>query len=160
MDKLWAPWRIKYISALNKKKGCIFCHAQSGKTEGQVVFKTKYSVVMLNIFPYNNGHILIAPRAHIRDIAQLNDAQLLDLMRSLNKAKSLLQKTLKPDGFNIGINLGRAAGAGITAHMHLHIVPRWVGDTNFISTIAGTKVISQSLEELLKRLKKCLKQEK
>jgi ATP adenylyltransferase len=160
MDKLWAPWRIKYISALNKKKGCIFCHAQSGKTEDQVVFKTKYSVVMLNIFPYNNGHILIAPRAHIRDIAQLNDAQLLDLMHSLNKAKSLLEKTLKPDGFNIGINLGRAAGAGITAHMHLHIVPRWVGDTNFISTIAGTKVISQSLEELLKLLKKCLKQEK
>ena len=104
--------------------------------------------------------MLIAPRAHIRDITQLNDAQLLDLMGALKKAKRLLQKTLKPDGFNIGINLSRAAGAGIIAHMHVHIVPRWVGDTNFMSTVSGAKVISQSLEELVKRLKRCLKTEK
>lgn len=160
MDKLWAPWRIKYISAANKKKGCIFCQAKTGKTQKHLIFKTKHSLVMLNIFPYNNGHLLISPRAHLADITQLNDAQLLDLMHSLNKAKDLLEKVLKPDGFNIGINIGRAAGAGITTHMHMHIVPRWVGDTNFISTVSGVKVISQSLDELAKRLKKCLKQKK
>ncbi len=160
MDKLWAPWRIKYISAANKVKGCIFCRAESGKARKQVIFKSKHSLVMLNIFPYNNGHLLIAPRKHIADIEQLNDQQLLDLMRSLAKAKKLLRKILKPDGFNIGINLARAGGAGITDHMHMHIVPRWVGDTNFMTTVAGAKVISQSLEELAKRLKKCLKEEK
>ncbi|MCK9572223.1 MAG: HIT domain-containing protein, partial [Candidatus Omnitrophica bacterium] len=101
-----------------------------------------------------------APKAHLADLSKLNDAQLLDLMRALDKAKQLLQKALKPDGFNIGINLKRAAGAGITDHLHLHIVPRWVGDTNFMPVFSKTKIISQSLKELAKLLKKCLKQKK
>ena len=96
---------------------------------------------------------MVAPKRHIRDLSQLNDAQTLDLIKALNKAKKLLDKVLKPDGYNIGANLGHAAGAGIAGHLHLHIVPRWVGDTNFMSTIGSTKIISQSLKDLYKRLK-------
>ena len=149
MDKLWAPWRINYIKNAKKKSKCIFCDSQ----HDFVVFKTRESICMLNIYPYNNGHLMVAPKRHIRDLSQLNDIQTLDLMKALNKAKKLLDKVLKPDGYNIGANLARAAGAGITGHLHLHIVPRWVGDTNFMSTISSTKIISQSLKDLYKRLK-------
>ena len=149
MDKLWAPWRINYIKNANKKGKCIFCDSN----HDFVVFKTRESVCMLNIYPYNNGHLMVAPKRHIRDLSQLNDAQTLDLIKALNKAKKLLDKVLKPDGYNIGANLGHAAGAGIAGHLHLHIVPRWVGDTNFMSTVSSTKIISQSLKDLYKRLK-------
>ena len=149
MDKLWAPWRINYIKNANKKGKCIFCDSN----HDFVVFKTRESVCMLNIYPYNNGHLMVAPKRHIRDLSQLNDAQTLDLIKALNKAKKLLDKVLKPDGYNVGANLGHAAGAGIAGHLHLHIVPRWVGDTNFMSTIGSTKIISQSLKDLYKRLK-------
>ena len=110
-------------------------------------------MVMLNIYPYNNGHMLISPLRHIRDISQMQEDEILDLFKSLNKAKNLLQKVLSPQGYNIGFNLTRVAGAGITGHLHLHIVPRWVGDTNFMPVVFGTKIISQSLGQLTKKLK-------
>jgi len=108
---------------------------------------------MLNIFPYNNGHVMIAPLRHIRDFALLKQDEILDLFAALNKTKRLLDKVLKPGGYNIGINIAKSAGAGIAGHMHIHIVPRWIGDTNFITVVDGTRVISQSLGELYKRLK-------
>jgi len=148
MDRLWAPWRNKYIRSKKKEKRCIFC-----KSQDYVIFKTRFSIAMLNIYPYNNGHILISPLRHIRDISQLKDEEMLDLFKCLNQAKKLLQKALKPQGYNIGLNLTRAAGAGITGHLHLHLVPRWVGDTNFMPAACDTKIISQSLDELLKCLK-------
>jgi len=153
MDKLWAPWRTNYVSSQKKSKGCIFCRAKTGKSKDYVIFKTRYSLVMLNIYPYNNGHLLISPLRHIRDISEMQDHEILDLFRCLNKAKSLLQKVLKPQGYNIGFNLTRVAGAGIVGHLHLHIVPRWVGDTNFMPVIFQTKIISQSLGQLAKQLK-------
>lgn len=154
MDKLWAPWRIKYVTTAKKQKGCIFCSAAKNKSSStQVVFKTRRSIVMLNIFPYNNGHLLVSPIRHSADIDQLSTEETLDLFAALKKAKSMLKKTLKPDGFNIGINTSRCAGAGITDHLHIHIVPRWCGDTNFMPVIHNTKIISQSLKELLARLK-------
>jgi len=153
MDKLWAPWRINYISNVNKSKGCIFCLAKTGKSKDHVIFKTRFSIAMLNIYPYNNGHMLISPLRHIRDISQMRENEILDLFKCLNKAKSLLQKVLSPQGYNIGLNFTRVAGAGIVGHLHLHIVPRWVGDTNFMPVIFGTKIISQSLDELTKKLK-------
>jgi ATP adenylyltransferase len=152
MDKLWAPWRIKYVKAKSAKK-CVFCESAKGRRPGAVVFKTRHSMALLNIYPYNNGHLMVSPLKHIRALELLKDEELLDLMRALNKAKRLLQKVLKPQGFNIGINLERAGGAGITGHLHIHIVPRWTGDTNFMPVVFGTKVISQSLAELYKRLK-------
>ncbi|MDD5128996.1 MAG: HIT domain-containing protein [Candidatus Omnitrophica bacterium] len=153
MDKLWAPWRINYVSAKTKGKGCIFCKAKKDASSEHVIFKTKFSVVMLNIYPYNNGHLLVAPLRHIRDISQLTQEETVDLFKCLNRAKLLLQKVLKPQGYNIGFNLTRSAGAGITGHLHMHIVPRWIGDTNFMPVIAGTKIISQSLDELARCLK-------
>jgi ATP adenylyltransferase len=150
-DLLWAPWRIAYIKG-KKEKGCIFCRGVKNK-RNYVIFKTRHTIAMLNIFPYNNGHVMVSPIRHIRDLRQLKEAEIVDLFKALDKTRELLNKVLKPQGFNIGINLGRSAGAGITAHLHVHIVPRWIGDTNFMPALAKTKVISQSLEELYKQLK-------
>lgn len=151
MDALWAPWRIKYLKAKKEKK-CIFCSSLKSK-KNYIILKTKYSFSLLNIFPYNNGHVMVSPVRHVREPSQLKDYEILDLFRTLNRVKNLLQKVLNPDGYNIGINISKGAGAGITGHMHIHIVPRWIGDTNFMPVIYNTKVISQSLDELYKRLK-------
>jgi ATP adenylyltransferase len=153
MDKLWAPWRGKYISTKKKAKGCVFCLAQKKGSADYVIFKTNKTVCLLNIYPYNNGHILIAPRRHIADIGLLNQEEARDMFECLKRAKKLLDKVLKPQGYNIGFNLNRPAGAGITGHLHLHIVPRWEGDSNFMPVIGGSKIISQSLAELARLLK-------
>ncbi|MFH1457722.1 MAG: HIT domain-containing protein [Candidatus Omnitrophota bacterium] len=152
MDKLWAPWRVKYITGKKSKK-CIFCQSAKGQEHHSLILKTAHALMILNIFPYNNGHLMVAPLKHIRDMAQLKDIEIVDLMRTLSEAKKLLDKVLRPDGYNIGINMSRAAGAGITGHLHIHIVPRWVGDTNFMPVLYNTKIVSQSLGELYKRLK-------
>ncbi|MFH0738689.1 MAG: HIT domain-containing protein [Candidatus Omnitrophota bacterium] len=158
MNRLWAPWRIKYVG-LKKQQGCIFClalkpsGAREPRTKDYLIFKTRYSFAMLNIFPYNNGHVLVSPKRHVRELSLLKDAEVIDLVKSINKTKEILTKVLRPEGFNIGINLGRVAGAGVIGHLHVHIVPRWRGDTNFMPTLSGTKVISQSLQELHKILK-------
>jgi len=117
------------------------------------VFESAHSICLLNIFPYNNGHLMVAPKKHVKDLDELDSEQLLALVQDLLEAKKLLSKVLKPEGFNIGINSGTVAGAGIPGHLHIHIVPRWTGDTNFMPVLGGTKVISQSLEELRKRLR-------
>lgn len=157
MNKLlWAPWRINYVGK-KKQKGCIFCRAKINFGKDYVIFKTEKSICMLNIYPYNNGHILISPLRHIADISLASEAEILDIFRVLKKAKVLLGKVLKPQGYNVGFNLGPAAGAGITGHLHLHIVPRWYGDTNFMPVCGAAKVISQSLDELAKLLKNAYK---
>jgi ATP adenylyltransferase len=154
MDRLWAPWRITYIKN-SKQKGCIFCRAakSQSKRKHYVIFKTGFSIAILNAFPYNNGHAMVSPLRHLRDFSQLKDIEVKDLFRSLNKVKKMLDKALKPDGYNIGVNISKSAGAGIANHLHIHIVPRWAGDTNFMPVIYNTKVVSQSLEELLALLK-------
>ena len=118
-----------------------------------MVFKTKHAFCLLNIFPYNNGHLMVSPRKHVRNMDNLKDEELLDLCQAVSLAKKLLQKVLKPQGFNIGLNLGSVAGAGIPGHLHVHIVPRWKGDTNFMPVLGQTKIISQSLGELHKQLR-------
>lgn len=153
MNRLWAPWRINYVGKKKKKGGCVFCQAKKSPPNDYVIFKTTKSICLLNRYPYNNGHLMICPLRHVRDISLLSKDETQDIFESLNKAKKLLQKTLKPQGYNIGLNMGAAAGAGITGHLHLHIVPRWFGDTNFMPSASGTKVISQSLDELAKRLR-------
>lgn len=147
MERLYAPWRIKYVTA-KKRKGCIFCGSKRYR-----VFKSRYSLCMLNAFPYNNGHLMIAPLRHVADITRLKEAESLDLLKSLGRAKLLLDSALHPDGYNIGINISESAGAGITGHLHIHIVPRWKGDTNFMPVLSGVKIISQSLDELQRKLK-------
>jgi len=156
MDRLWAPWRMRYIKVCGgkKRKICIFCQSLKNPGKNYVVFKGRYSFSMLNIFPYNNGHVMVSPIRHVRELSQLRDIEILDLFKTLDNTKKALDKVLKPQGYNIGINTSAAAGAGRASHLHIHIVPRWRGDTNFMPTLYHTKVISQSLDELYKYLKK------
>lgn len=152
MDRLWAPWRIRYVASKNSGK-CIFCAAKKEGKKSYVIFRTAYSIALLNIFPYNNGHVMVSTIRHIKDFSQLSELEIVDLFKVLNRAKVLLDKVLKPHGYNIGINISKIAGAGIPGHLHIHIVPRWKGDTNFMHVTGDTRVISQSLDELFKKLK-------
>ncbi len=144
MDALWAPWRSKYIY-LRKKRKCIFCNPKD-----YVLEKTKYSFSILNIYPYNNGHVMVAPSRHVKSLEYLKVEELKDLMDLVVKTKKVLDKKIKPHGYNIGLNIGKAAGAGYAGHIHIHIVPRWTGDTNFMPVASGTKVISESLDAMYK----------
>ncbi|MFC1808203.1 HIT domain-containing protein [Candidatus Omnitrophota bacterium] len=153
MKKLWAPWRSKFIYS-RKKKGCIFCAAKNAKSQEKhfVVKKTKSSFSILNIYPYNTGHMMVAPKRHVSRLDLLAKAETSDLMALVNKTTKALDKLLKPKGYNIGVNIGAAAGAGFPGHVHIHIVPRWNGDTNFMPVLSETKVISESLDSLYERL--------
>jgi ATP adenylyltransferase len=143
---------MKYIRTAGKEKHCIFCRIQAKPSRERIVFKSPHSVCLLNIYPYNNGHLMVSPLRHIKDLDLLKPEEGSDLFKSVAIAERLLKKALKPDGFNIGINIGKAAGAGITGHLHIHIVPRWNGDTNFMPVIHNTRVVSQSLRDLFKKL--------
>jgi ATP adenylyltransferase len=161
---LWAPWRIKYIQGLNDspKTGCFICHNQENPQDDDknlVLWRTEKSIVILNRFPYNNGHLLIAPVRHIGGLEQVTDGELLEIIKLVRESQKALTAAIKPHGFNIGINIGRCAGAGLPEHLHIHIVPRWDGDTSFMSVCSDTKVISQSLTELLMELKKVSKEQ-
>lgn len=151
-DRLWAPWRIKYVAA--KNKGCIFCKFSQSPADKRnfVVERGKTGFSVLNIFPYNNGHVMVAPFRHEAILEKLNAEEAAELFRLVISAKKKLDRCFDPDGYNIGLNLGRIAGAGFPGHLHIHIVPRWNGDTNFMPAVAGTKVISQSLNELYRKL--------
>ncbi|MDD5504540.1 MAG: HIT domain-containing protein [Candidatus Omnitrophica bacterium] len=159
MKKIWAPWRSKFICAGRQKKACIFCRAAISKDHKKnlIVDSSRYSFSMLNLYPYNNGHMMVAPKSHKPGLEQLSPAELTDIMGLLKKTIALLRKTLFPEGFNIGINTGKAAGAGFPGHLHIHVVPRWTGDTNFMPVSSDTKVISESLEALYCRLRKNVK---
>jgi len=154
---LWAPWRIGYIQGLADKNECFICrNVRTPQDDGGnlVLWRTKNCITVLNRFPYNNGHLLIAPVRHIPDFDQANDQELLEMTKLIRDAQNALTISIKPHGFNIGMNFGRCAGAGLPDHLHIHVVPRWNGDTNFVRTCSDTTLISQSLEELLEILKK------
>lgn len=155
MDKIWAPWRKEYILQ-GPTKGCIFCaKAKEDRDRKNFIIKrARFSFAMLNTFPYNNGHLMIAPYNHTPHLGGLSDEELLDLIDLLKVSQDLLNKVLKPAGFNIGMNIGKSSGAGIVEHLHVHIVPRWSEDTNFMPVISDTKVIPESLDSLYERLKK------
>ncbi len=154
MKILWAPWRIKYILG-KKEKGCIFCKAVKSKQDKKnlIIERLKYCFVILNKYPYNNGHLMIVPYKHTGNIEDLDDNTLLEMMKTAQKYVKKMKKKMKTDGFNIGINIGRIAGAGIEEHIHMHIVPRWAGDNNFMPVIGNTKVISESFESVYNKLK-------
>jgi ATP adenylyltransferase len=161
MDQLWAPWRLAYVA---KEKPptpgdeCFICRglAQSNDRENLIVRRTEQSVVLLNRFPYNTGHLLVSPQAHLANLQDLSEVQLLDTMQTLREMLTLLKATMNPEGFNVGINLGKVAGAGLPGHLHWHIVPRWNGDMNFMPVVSDTKVIVQSLDALYDLLTKQL----
>ena len=163
-QQLWAPWRLAYVQNSDpkdtqpSKPACFLCHYRdddaSNDSKNLVVLRGEHSLVVLNRFPYNNGHLLIAPKKHKADLRSLNDAELLETNHLLQKMLGLLEKVMSPDGFNVGLNLGRVAGAGLPGHLHWHIVPRWNGDTNFMPIIGEAKVIPQALDALLDLLAK------
>ncbi len=148
MNILFAPWRIKFVKQCKKKKGCIFCDKIKSKNDKKnyVLYRGEYSFVMLNIYPYTNAHLMVAPYRHIDNLNDLSSEELYELFDLTRKMVKILKITHNIDGCNIGINLGKAAGAGVEKHLHIHIVPRWFGDTNFLPIMGKTKVIPESLD--------------
>lgn len=158
---LWAPWRIKYVQSLSEECECFICHNLENPRDDDnnlVLWRTEKSIVILNRFPYNNGHLLIAPARHIGDLELTDEVEMLDLFKLVRESQKALSLAIKPHGFNVGLNFGRCAGAGLPDHLHIHVVPRWNGDTNFINVCSDTDVISQSLTELLEMLKQISKE--
>jgi ATP adenylyltransferase len=165
-EQLWAPWRLDYIlnnkdqktDGKEKADSCFLCRYRDATADAEnlVVARGACSIVVLNRFPYNNGHLLVAPLAHKAVLEDLEDAELLECMQQLRRLTSLYSRMLSPDGFNIGVNLGRIAGAGLPGHIHWHLVPRWNGDTSFMPVLADVNVIPQSLEALYQLLQEAL----
>lgn len=155
MEHLWAPWRMAYIEGNSEEQGCIFCNRlkQDDDFDALILGRGKRSFLMLNRYPYTNGHMMAVPVAHVASLEQLSDADQAELMQMTSRAVSILRAAYEPDGFNVGVNIGEAAGAGIVDHVHVHIVPRWNGDTNFMAATASTRVLPESLEESYRRLK-------
>lgn len=156
---LQAPWRIDYIRSIDKPDtGCFLCRAaeggldDAGRRDRLVLWESAHSVVVLNRFPYTNGHVLISPKAHKAEFPELTEAEMLDLQVQTREAIELLKVAMGPQGFNVGINLGRCAGAGVPGHLHQHVVPRWAGDTNYMSVIGEVRVIPQALSQVYEEL--------
>ena len=148
MKQLWAPWRLEYIKLAHEDTGCVFCAAD----ESLLVTRGKHALVLLNKFPYASGHFMVAPNRHVGEFAELDDEEVLELHRLASAGMGALARLYSPQGYNVGWNLGRIAGAGVVDHVHLHVVPRWAGDTNFMPVLADTKVLPEHLEETTRRL--------
>jgi ATP adenylyltransferase len=155
MNRLFAPWRMKYILDNNKENGCIFCNfPEENKDEKRLILaRSEKCFIMLNAFPYNNGHLMVSPYRHIADYDDLSIEELVDIHVNVQKVIKMLKRVQNPQGFNVGLNLGKTAGAGFDEHLHIHIVPRWNGDTNFMPVLDDTRVIPQSLLETYRTLK-------
>lgn len=148
-NRLWAPWRLAYIKG-PKTRGCFLCaYAKSRGDAGRcVVRRGKRCLCVINLYPYNNGHLMVAPQRHVGRLEDLKEEEMSEMWRMTTEMKQLLDRTLHPHGYNIGINLGRLAGAGLPGHIHVHVVPRWGGDTNYMAVVGNTKVLPMSLKEL------------
>ncbi|WP_457590790.1 HIT family protein [Geoglobus sp.] len=154
MERIFAPWRIRYIMS-PKHEGCIFCDfpKENRDEERLIVYRGEKCFVMMNNYPYNPGHVMVAPYRHVGSLEKLDESEALEIMKLSQRAVKVIRETMDPDGFNLGINLGKVAGAGIEDHIHLHIVPRWNGDTNFMPVIADVKIIPEAVEETYKKLR-------
>ena len=154
MERLWAPWRLEYIVA-GKHEGCIFCDfpGEEDDEKNHILARGEHAYVIMNAFPYSNGHLLIPTYRHVDDLTELTDEESLEMMQLAQVSCAALREVCKPDGFNIGMNLGTVAGAGIADHIHAHVVPRWNGDTNFMPVLADVKVIPEALESTYSKLK-------
>ena len=151
MKTMWAPWRMEYILA-DKQDGCVFCDALS-KNDDLTLFKGNDTIVMMNKFPYINGHLLVAPVRHLSALAELSKYEMGELLATVERSVDILKRVMHPDGFNVGLNLGKVAGAGVEEHLHFHIVPRWFGDTNALTVFADVRVIPEHLQATYNNLK-------
>jgi ATP adenylyltransferase len=151
--QLWAPWRLEYIGTADEQQGCVFCAAAAAADEeGLVVHRGSRAFVLLNKFPYSSGHLMVAPLRHAGDFGELDDDEVVEIHRLASQGIGALAQTYGSQGYNLGWNLGRVAGAGVLDHVHLHVVPRWAGDTNFMPVLADVKVLPEHLEETRRRL--------
>ncbi len=156
-EQLWAPWRLQYIENADRADGCIFCvfpaEDRARDAENLILIRGEHAFVMLNAYPYSNGHLMVIPYRHAHELVAYTDAEMLEVMQLTRDCVDLLSRAFHPDGFNLGVNMGRVAGAGIADHLHWHIVPRWSGDTNFMPVLADVRVIPESLAKVHARLR-------
>jgi ATP adenylyltransferase len=160
MDYLWTPWRYEYISHTGEDAACVFCAAAQSSDDkaALVVHRGKCNFVILNRYPYTSGHIMVVPYAHVATLEEMPDEALVEMIRLARAAERHLRAVYRPEGLNLGINLGRSAGAGIAGHVHLHALPRWTGDTNFMTVVAETRVLPEDLEITWERLRQAFSQ--
>jgi ATP adenylyltransferase len=155
MEHIFSPWRYRYVSANEGQSGCVFCRVQTGNDrENFVVHRAQLNFVILNLFPYTTGHLMIVPYEHTSTLTSISEAVSCEMMELAKTAHSALHTEYRPDGFNIGMNLGKSAGAGVADHIHLHVVPRWVGDANFVSIVGETRVLPEDLTTTFEKLQK------
>ena len=155
MEHLWSPWRYRYIASADKQDACVFCTIQNSRDDATnfVLYRGRLVFVVLNLFPYTSGHLMIVPYEHTASFARLNQEATSEMFELAKRSQAILDEEYHADGFNIGLNLGRAAGAGIADHIHVHVVPRWMGDANFVSIIGETRVLPEDLATTYQRLK-------
>jgi len=155
MDRLWSPWRYRYVSTCGSTEGCIFCDKPAtGRDEDNlIVYRGKFCYVLLNLYPYTNGHLMVAPFQHVAELDELATEAAAEMMSLAQEAVKHLKSVYKPHGLNLGMNLGECAGAGVAGHLHLHILPRWVGDANFMTVVGETRVMPEELSESYRKLK-------
>jgi ATP adenylyltransferase len=160
MDYLWTPWRYAYVTGADQKSGCIFCNA-SKETDQQarIVHRAEHCYVILNTYPYTNGHVMVVPYAHLEELHKLPDDAAHEMIVLTQRMAAVLRSLYRPDGINLGMNIGKAAGAGVAGHIHMHILPRWVADANFVSVIGETRVLPEALDVTWERLRKAMGQD-
>ena len=153
MEYLFSPWRLAYVTGTSDARGCVFCDAWAGNpADSLIAFRGRLCFVILNLYPYNNGHLMIVPIRHVATLAGLTRDELTELAELTRRAEIALQEAYQPQGINVGMNLGRPAGAGVLDHLHAHLVPRWNGDTNFMSVVGNVRVVPEELSATLRRL--------
>lgn len=159
MKQIWSPWRLRYMTMSVRKSGCVFCNAlmEEDGTENLIVVRNRYSFVILNLFPYTSGHLMVLPIEHCATMGILTPEARFEIIEQTTLAMKVLDQVYHPQGFNIGMNIGEAAGSGVTEHIHMHVVPRWSGDTNFLTTINETRMIPEDLHESYHKIKQVWK---
>jgi ATP adenylyltransferase len=158
MDYLWTPWRYRYIASASKDDRCVFCDALAAKNDAEtlIVLRAEKNFIILNRYPYTSGHVMVVPYAHVADFAAVDADTLAEMMQLAQRVQTALGRTYRPEGYNLGMNLGRAAGAGITGHLHLHVLARWGGDANFMTVVGETRVEPEDLATTYERMRKAL----
>jgi len=158
MDRLWSPWRYQYISEASKSDSCIFCDALALKDDRKalILFRGRFNFIILNRFPYTTGHVMIVPFDHVAELSRCSPQTLAEMMHLAQRMESALADNYHPEGFNVGMNIGRCAGAGVVGHVHLHVLPRWTGDTNFMTTVSETRLQPEALDQTFEKLERSL----
>lgn len=158
MDYLWTPWRYAYVTSGERSSGCVFCDAaKTGDDEkARIVYRGDYCFIILNTYPYTPGHVMVVPYAHLDELRKLPTEAAHEMIELSQRTETVLRELYHPDGVNLGMNIGKAAGAGIAGHIHMHVLPRWVADANFLSVVGETRVLPETLEETWKRMRRAL----